>query len=154
MAKSNVIAKNRRFYEEYVAELIHEKFGGYENRIAVGIAGEGSDCFGYDDGISQDHDFEPGFCILLPGEDVVDRKTAFQLERAYAKLPKNFGGFPRSVMQPVGGARHGVLRTADVFMDKTGTPDGCLTQSQWLSIPENSLAEAVNGEIFLTATEK
>ena len=28
-------------------------------------------------------DFEPGFCLFLPGEDVVGRKQAFALERAY-----------------------------------------------------------------------
>ncbi len=53
---------NRRFYEEYVADLIHTRFGEYEDRIAVGIAGEGSDCFGYDDHISRDHDFGTGDC--------------------------------------------------------------------------------------------
>ena len=49
----NVIEKNRRFYEKYVAELIHGDFAEYEDRIAVGIAGEGSDCFGYDDEVSR-----------------------------------------------------------------------------------------------------
>ena len=32
---SDVMAKNRRFYDEYVAGMIHEKFPEYENRIAV-----------------------------------------------------------------------------------------------------------------------
>ena len=34
---SEVIDKNRKFYDEYVAGMIHEKFGSYESRIAVGI---------------------------------------------------------------------------------------------------------------------
>jgi hypothetical protein len=45
------LESSRRFYKEDVAGLIHTKFGEYEDRIAVGIAGEGSDCFGYDDHI-------------------------------------------------------------------------------------------------------
>lgn len=59
----SVIEKNRRFYEEHVADLIHTGFREYETRIAVGIAGEGSDCFGYDDEISRDHDFGTGVCL-------------------------------------------------------------------------------------------
>ena len=79
----------------------------------------------------------------------MDRKTAFALERAYAALPKEFMGLKRSMIAPVGGARHGVMRTAEFMADKTGRPDGQLSLTEWLFIPESSLAEAVNGEIFM-----
>ena len=32
------LMKNRRFYEEQVRGLIHDRFAEYEDRIAVGIA--------------------------------------------------------------------------------------------------------------------
>ena len=67
---TNVMEKNRRFYDEFVAGMIHEKFPAYESRIAVGIAGEGSDCFGYDDFISRDHDFGTGVCLWVTDEDM------------------------------------------------------------------------------------
>ncbi len=137
------------YFEEFGRPMLESRFPGILPFLAAGVAGSGSECFGFDDEISRDHDFEPGFCIFLPGEDVVDRRTAFLLERAYAKLPKEYKGFRRSLMQPVGGARRGVIRTADFLMEKTGTPDGTLTAEQWLSLPENSLAEAVNGRIFM-----
>lgn len=63
---SNVREKNRRFYDRFVAGLIHTGFPEYEDRIAVGIAGEGSDCFGYDDEISRDHDFGRAFASGSP----------------------------------------------------------------------------------------
>lgn len=116
--------------------------------IAVGLCGSGSECFGYDDEISQDHDFEPGFCIFLPSEETVDRRAAFQLERAYAKLPKEFMGFKRQAVSPVGGSRHGVLRTNEFFREKTGSENGELETDAWLKIPEYALCEATNGEIF------
>ncbi|MBQ1414659.1 MAG: DUF4037 domain-containing protein, partial [Lachnospiraceae bacterium] len=116
--------------------------------LAAGLIGSGSECFGYDDALSQDHDFEPGFCLFLPGENVVDRRSAFLLERAYAKLPREFMGFRRPLMQPVGGARRGVLRLDEFLTDKLGSPDGQLSLQQWLAVPEQSLAEVTNGELF------
>ena len=65
-----VLGKNRRFYDEHVAPMIRESFAKYEDRIAVGIAGEGSDCFGYDDEISRDHDFGTGVCLWINDEDM------------------------------------------------------------------------------------
>ena len=144
----NGLELSRAFYESYGAPLLHEQFPEQEGLVAVGLLGSGSECLGFDDEVSQDHDFEPGFCLLLPGEDVIDRRTAFVLERAYAKLPKAFMGFKRSAVAPVGGARHGVLRTADFFTEKVGAPDGILTMDQWLKLPQQALLEATAGEIF------
>ncbi len=144
----NGLELSRAFYESYGAPLLHEQFPEQEGLVAVGLLGSGSECLGFDDEVSRDHDFEPGFCLLLPGEDVIDRRTAFLLERAYAKLPKAFMGFKRSAVVPVGGARHGVLRTADFFTEKVGAPDGILTMDQWLKLPQQALLEATAGEIF------
>ena len=55
-----------RFYHEYGAPMLDESFGDIKHLLAVGIMGSGSECFGYDDELSWDHDFEPGFCIFLP----------------------------------------------------------------------------------------
>lgn len=140
---------SRAYYEQYGEPMLREKFPQLMPLLAAGLAGSGSECWGYDDEISRDHDFEPGFSLFLPGEDVVDRRTAFALERAYAALPKEFMGLKRAMLAPVGGARHGVLRTADFFREKTGSADGNLSLMEWLALPEYLLAEAVNGEIFV-----
>jgi len=139
---------SEKFYLEYGAKMIHEIFPEIEGVIAVGLAGSGSECFGYDDEISRDHDFEAGFCLFIPDESVIDRKTAFQLERAYSKLPSEFCGVPRSKINPVGGNRHGVIRIADFLTEKTGSADGSISLRDWFFIPEQSVAEAVNGKIF------
>ena len=144
----NGLELSERFYTDCVKPMLSEQFLDILPYLAVGLFGSGSECFGFDDGVSTDHDFEPGVCILLPDESVVDRQTAFRLERAYYKLPKEFLGFHRSAIAPVGGARHGVLRTAEVFQDKVGSPDGVLTVQQWLTVPEHALAEATNGRLF------
>ena len=144
----NGLELSKAYFEAYGLPMLKEQFPQLLPLIAAGLTGSGSECFGFDDEVSRDHDFDPGFCLFLPGEDRVDRRAAFQLERAYAKLPKEFMGVSRSLMQPVGGPRRGVLRTAEFFQEKVGAPDGQLNGVQWLSLPESSLAEAVNGAIF------
>lgn len=72
------------FYETYGVPMIHEKFAGYESRIAVGLVGEGSDCYGFDDEISTDHDYELGFCMWLTEEDY--KKIGADLQAEYEKL--------------------------------------------------------------------
>lgn len=138
----------RQYYKTYGREMLQTQFSQALPYLAIGLAGSGSECYGYDDEMSRDHDFEPAFCIFLPGEDVVDRRTAFQLERAYAKLPKQFMGFARSSVNPVGGNRHGVIRMEEFFLAKTGSPDGELSLQQWFSAPEYGLLEATNGAVF------
>lgn len=144
----NGIELSRAYYESFGATMLTEKFPALLPLIAVGICGSGSECFGYDDELSRDHDFEPGFMIFLPGEDVVDRRTAFLLERAYDALPKEFCGVKRQRVKPVGGARRGVFRTSEFFSAKAGSADGTFSLSEWLAIPDYVRAEATNGEIF------
>ena len=144
----NGLELSRAFYEEFGRPMLESEFPDLAPLAAVGLFGSGSECLGYDDGVSEDHDFEPGFCILLPEEAVVDRRQAFLLERAYAKLPRDFMGRHRPVLQPVGGARRGVLRTTDFFTKTVGSPNGLLDVRAWLRIPEQALLEATNGEIW------
>ena len=141
----------REFYQAFGEPMLREQFPEWRDQIAVGLVGSGSECFGFDDEISRDHDFEPGFCLFLPDESVIDRQVAFRLERAYAKLPKEFAGFSRQTMSPVGGNRHGVIRISDFYLAKVGAPDGRLTTEQWLTLPSYALAEATNGEVFRDA---
>ena len=146
--KNNGLALSERFYLAYGEPMLREQFPELLGLVAVGLVGSGSECFGYDDELSRDHDFEPGFCLFLPDESLVDRKQAFALERAYAKLPKEFEGMKRSPMDPVGGNRHGVLRISEFLKQKTGREDGALSLMDWFFIPEQSLLEATNGKLF------
>lgn len=138
----------RQYYETCGKEILQAQFSDVLPYLAIGLAGSGSECYGFDDETSRDHDFEPAFCIFLPDENMVDRRTEFLLERSYAKLPKQFMGYQRSALNPVGGSRHGVIRMAEFFLSKTGSPNGELSLEQWFSLPEYGLLEATNGEVF------
>ena len=139
---------SRKYYETYGRPMMEEQFPELLDQVAIGLVGSGSECLGYDDAVSEDHDFEPGFCIFLPSEEVVDRKTAFALERAYAKLPKEFEGYTRNLVGPVGGSRHGVIRTNEFYEEKTGCTAFPPTLEDWFHIPSYALLEATDGEVF------
>ena len=148
---------SKKYFEEFGRSMLEEKFHDILPFLAVGLSGSGSECFGYDDEVSRDHDFEPGFCIFIPDEDVfysnksdviIDTKEEFRLQREYDKLPSEFMGIAKPKMKPVGGNRKGVIRIGDFFGKRCGNPKGELNVYEWLSVPEYALAEAVNGEIF------
>ena len=144
----NGLQLSKEYYETFGKPMLEENFPDLLPYLAVGFTGSGSERWGFDDEVSRDHDFEPGFCLFLPDESIVDAKQEFRLERAYAKLPKEFMGVKRQPMSPVGGNRNGVKRTADFFTAAVGSPDGLLTTEQWLHLPSNSLGEATNGEVW------
>lgn len=139
----------RNYFFEYGLPMLRESFSEYLHLISVGLVGSGSECLGYDDDISQDHDFEPAFCIFIPDESLIDSKTEFALERAYAKLPKEFMGYSRCSLSPVGEKRHGVIRISDFLQEKIASSSGTLSLEDWFSIPDYALAEVVGGEIFM-----
>ena len=139
---------SEKYYKEFGDVMLREQFPDILSQIAVGLIGSGSECFGYDDELSEDHDFEPGFTIFIPSEVFMDSKTAFQLERAYAKLPKEFMGYERKPVGPVGGNRHGVVRLDEFLKEKLGNTSGELTAEDWLRLPENTILEVTNGRIF------
>ncbi len=113
---------------------------------AVGLAGEGSECFGCDDAASRDHDFGPAFCLWLPKADL--QREAPRIEAALGRLPAHFGGFA-SRLAPAGRlGRVGPLAIEDFYAFFTGLPELPTTWQQWLAIPEYQLAACTNGEVF------
>ncbi len=137
----------REYYERFGRPMLEREFSDVLERIAVGLAGEGSECLGYDDERSRDHDFEPGFCLWLTEED--ERKFGFRLERAYASLPKEFDGLSRSLMSPVGGRRRGVMVIGEFYERFLGAPDVPNDLGWWLYTPSHSLLKASSGEVFV-----
>ena len=136
----------RHYFEQYGLPMIEEQFAEHADRIAAGLVGEGSECFGFDDETSRDHDFEPAFCLWITEED--ERKFGFRLERAYAKLPREFMGLRRAPVSPVGGGRRGVLVIGEFYRRFLGSPDAPESLEHWLFLPPEALAAATNGEVF------
>ena len=136
------IDEAKAFYLEYGQEMIERNFPLYVGKIAVGLAGHGSECFGFDDEISRDHDFEKGFCLWLTDED--DLEIGVELARAYRALPRG-GSAERSLMAE---NKLGVHRISDFYRRYTGSKAAPESWQQWMAIPSYALAEAVNGQVW------
>ncbi|MBO4284183.1 MAG: DUF4037 domain-containing protein [Clostridia bacterium] len=141
----NGIELAERLYLTCGRDLIEKAVPEAVGRIAVGIAGPGSECFGYDDELSRDHDFEPGFSIWLTDED--DIRFGVQLARAYRSLPREFEGV--KLLSKTGeGARFGVSTADGFFRSTLGRIDVPSDPMEWMALPDHAIAVAVNGKIF------
>lgn len=159
LEKASHIDRCREFYERYGMPAIHNKFPEYESRIAVGIVGEGSDCFGYDDEISRDHDYAVGFCMWLAEADYKRIGTSLQreYEKIYDEHAKEYneciGRADLTVQDTRISRRRGVFEIRCFYENilRIHVPEDqeLLSENrQWLAVEEENLAAAVNGEIF------
>ena len=137
---------SRAYYKEFGLPMLEKEFGDKLDRIATGLVGHGSECFGFDDEISKDHDFEPGFCIWLTDED--EKDFGFKLFRAYSKLPSEYEGIKLQSSSVYGNKHKGVHTISEFYSFYLGPRGLPKTNEEWLMIPENYLAEATNGEVF------
>ncbi len=136
--------------------MIAEKFADYEGKIAVGLVGKGSDCFGFDDALSADHDFGPRFVMWVTKETYDE--IGEQLEAEYEKLPDEFMGIKR-IETFHGRDRAGVMVIEDFYKNTIGLDLlGAIRQTSdskdmtavkgWLAAQSYALAAVVNGEVF------
>lgn len=139
------IALAKKFYEEYGAIMIHEKFPEHEDKIAVGFVGEGSERFGFDDEYSRDHDFGPGFCMWVTKTTYAQIGKSLQEE--YDRLPKTFMGITRMDTKMAQG-RCGVQLIGDFYEKYTGFRQSPEKVSDWIDIEDYKLATVTNGVVF------
>lgn len=133
------------FYYEYGEPMLREKFPEFIDKIAIGKAGEGSDCFGFDDELSIDHDYGPGFCMWITRETY--KQIGEHLQEEYDKLPTSYCGVTRNTMS-TGNGRVGVCVIEDFYKRMIGREKAPETISEWSQIEEFALATATNGWII------
>lgn len=150
---------SRRFYEQIVAPLLHERFPGLPH--AAARIGLGSEVLGYDTVLSADHDYGPCVQLFLP--EAGFPSIAPTVLRAFDQsLPATFEGYPTrypTAVRPEGGSAaegllgsdHGVeLYTLKAWCDRflgrqfPTTP----TTRDWLAYPEQFFLTVTAGAVF------
>lgn len=145
------LALARAYWTEVGKPMIAERYPDYQGRIAAGLVGHGSECYGFDDAISQDHDFGPRFCLWLTDDDYA--AIGARLQADYESLPSSFMGYgPRETTVRAQGEhrRDGVFAIGDFFESITGhrAAPGDDRPHEWLMLDEATLAAATNGAVF------
>lgn len=136
------IELSERFFLRYKDELLEE----YAPYVSVGLVGNGSECFGFDDEISRDHDFDAGFCIWV--DDGVSSELPELLEKRYASLPRSFMGVEKKANSLSAEKRRGVFLCSAFYKGLIGIGRAPSSPEEWLKIPDYALAAATNGKVF------
>ncbi|MBR4224440.1 MAG: tetratricopeptide repeat protein [Oscillospiraceae bacterium] len=89
---------SRRYFDTFFRPAIKgltEMCPSLADKVTIGLVGEGSECFGFDDERSFDHDMGPSFCIFA--DDDVPDEDYKKLVWAYDMLPRTYYGMSYTV---------------------------------------------------------
>ncbi len=137
---------SRQFFES-VRLLLERDIPDVMAHAAAGLVGEGSECLGFDDETSRDHDWGPAFCLWLPGALLRDSRQ--RIEEALALLPREFHGFPSRMAPEARMGRVGPMSTEAFYRRFLGMERAPETWREWRAIPEYHLCSCTNGAVFM-----
>lgn len=126
--------------------VLKENFARWLPRMAAGLIGEGSECYGFDDKLSRDHDFGPSFQIFIPKEDMDIYGN--DLQKTLSALPKSYCGFEARTESAYGSGRVGVFAIEDFYDKYLSIHEVPSTNRLWLQIEDIPLSTATNGRVF------
>lgn len=121
------------FFNENKALLFKKIPSNAIEYITIGLFGFGSECYGVDDEISEDHDFDQGFIILV--EDSVPLTDFLKIKQTYDCLPKLYKRFCL-----LNQTKHGVHYMKE-YLNYLGVND-------IKNISDESKALLLNGKLF------
>lgn len=136
--KSNLELSHHYFINK-VRTLFIKEFGDDYKRMAFGMVGEGSDCYGFDDEISKDHDLGIGFCIWLNQEDY--KRIGSRVEVFYNSIFEHKGLLKK---------RRGVFNINDFYNELLDTDCDYENNAyvEYSDIEEYRLSMSTNGLVF------
>ena len=143
----NALQMSREYVINTARPSLERNFNELGTHLASGLVGNGSECFGFDDILSRDHDWGVDFYIwtLEDDRDHIPALNKWKNELLESDPPE----YPRSASEY--GARIGCMTCGDFYRSLIGTPQCPQTLEEWIKAPEEQFAMAVNGEVFFDA---
>jgi hypothetical protein len=147
---------SRRFYEDVVGPWLASAFPGL--RHAAALIGYGSELLGFDDPMSQDHNWGPRIWLFVTEPDFAAHADA--VVTAFAKVaPETFLGAPTGFFTrphpPANGdgvrgdVRHGLeVRTLEAYLRGALGTEESLDNLGWLGLADQWLLEITAGAVF------
>ena len=141
----NCLELSREYFFSVAEPDLRCKFPELYPRLAAGLVGNGSECFGYDDDLSRDHDWGIDFYIWTTDadKDRIPELHDWKNELFVRRPPK----YQRTRSEY--GARVGVMAYGEFYYGLIGAPEGPKTLNEWLRAPEENFAMSVNGAVFI-----
>ncbi len=152
----------KRFFYEIIEPMLGSRYP--ELQYAAAFLGAGSEVLGYDDEISQDHDWGLRLNLFVPDEQLIEKLDQFfrdELPDKFLGYSTNWGeaddkGVQLMVNNLGSGINHRIqTSTVQNFINQKLNLQineivelSQLSMAQWLSFPEQSLLECVSGEVF------
>jgi hypothetical protein len=135
----------RAYHRDIVGPLIRRRWPGLP--YAAARLGSGSDVLGYDDLMSQDHDWGLRLNVLVP-VGVVEEVDAY----LNAALPQSYAGWPTrfaTTWRPDARSQVQVDSTRGLAVDRLGVdPRDGLDPLSWLGLTGQSILEVTGGPVF------
>ncbi len=140
------LSLSRNYFQDIVFPAFRDAFPETVERMAFGLAGPGSECYGFDDELSRDHDWGPRVCIWV--SDALNEKDGADLAAFYNTLPRNYRGYGPVKRLETARQRDGVFGIGNFFAISLGRNTPPCGIEEWIMIREEALSLSTNGEIF------
>ena len=136
LERAEIVAK-------YTSEFIKAKYPDLYSRICLALVGVGSECLGFDDEISEDHDFSSRCQLFLDDSDYKTYKS--DLESSLKIFCKDL----ESLTSNLKDINVEIMSIPNFYKYYTLFENGPKTESEYRKVPMDLLCVATNGKVFL-----
>lgn len=145
--KRNGLELSRELFQRVAPEL-ERQVPDLWPQLAIGRVGEGSECWGYDDEVSRDHDWGAGLVVWVPDELFGDPKELAHAASRISSVVDQACAATDLPVLPFRPPRFGVWRVGDFYKRFIGLDRAPRTDREWLAMHDQYLAVCTNGEVF------
>ncbi len=145
------IELSKRLFEDIVYPVLEARFRHWLPSISAAIVGDGSEVLGFDDEISQDHNYCPRVVVFIEDEEFGNVGQGIRQE-IVTSAPREYYGF--ELLYNKYRKFVDVVPLTKFFLDYLNTDHLPKSNIDWLKLEEQRLLELTAGEVFYDPQNK